>query len=97
MKCSIMELLEKPVINAANGERIGNLCDVELNTENACLSALIVQVKSKGGASFIGKCEKVRIEWCNIRVIGKDAVLVDCTGELKHLIPEKGFFDRIWN
>lgn len=96
MRCSIMELLEKAVINAASGERIGNLCDVELDTENACLCALIVQLKSKNG-SFFGKCEKVRIDWCHIRVIGKDAILVECTGELKRLVNEKNFLDRLWN
>ncbi len=96
MKCSIMELLEKSVIDAATGERIGNLCDVELNAENACLSALIIAVKAKNG-SFFAKSEKVRIEWCNIRVIGKDAILVECCGELKKLVPEKSFLDKIWN
>ena len=96
MICSIMELLEKAVINAATGERIGNLCDVELDTENACLSALIVQVKSKNG-SLLARCDKLRVEWCNIQVIGKDAVLVDCTCELKKIQPEKTLFDKLWN
>ena len=96
MKCSIMDLLEKSVINTATGERIGNLCDVELDTDNACLCALIVQLKSKPG-SFFGKCEKARIDWCHIRIIGKDAILIDCTGELKHLAPDRGFFDKMWN
>ncbi|MBR2589868.1 MAG: YlmC/YmxH family sporulation protein [Clostridia bacterium] len=96
MKCSIMDLLEKSVINTATGERIGNLCDVELDTENACLCALIVQLKAKPG-SFFGKCEKVRIDWCHIRIIGKDAILIDCTGDLKHVSPDKGLLEKIWN
>lgn len=96
MKCSIMELLEKSVINSATGEKIGNLCDVELNTEDACLSALIVAIKSKSG-SFLAKTEKVRIEWCNIKVIGHDAVLVNCQGELKYLEAEKSFIEKLWN
>ena len=96
MKCSIMELLEKAVINAQTGERIGNLCDVELNTENACLSALIVQMKGRN-SSLLGKCEKVRIEWCDIKVIGKDAILVNCTCELKRMNSEKNFLDKLWN
>lgn len=96
MICSIMDLLEKAVINAATGERIGALCDVELDTENACLSALIVQVKSKNG-SILAKCDKVRVEWCNIQVIGKDAILVDCSCELKKVHPEKSLLDKLWN
>lgn len=91
-----MELLEKAVINAATGERIGHLCDVELDTENACLSALIVQIKVKN-ASFFGKCEKARIEWCDIKVIGKDAILVDCSCEMRRITNEKNFFDKLWN
>ncbi|MBQ6380352.1 MAG: YlmC/YmxH family sporulation protein [Clostridia bacterium] len=96
MKCSMMELLEKPVINAATGERIGNLCDVEIDTQTASISAFIVVVKSKNG-SLLGKCEKVCIDWCNIRVIGKDAILVDCCTELKQFAAPKSFLDKIWN
>ena len=96
MKCSIMELLEKSVIDAKDGNKIGNLCDVELDTERACLSALIIAVKSKNNP-FLAKYEKVRIEWCDIKVIGKDAVLVDCKGQLCRLEEEKNLIDKLWN
>ena len=96
MKCSVIELLEKSVISSSSGDKIGNLCDVELDTESACLSALIVSVKSKS-SSFLGKNEKVRIEWKDIKVIGKDAVLVDCREELQHILNEKSFLDKIWS
>ena len=96
MRCSITDLLDKAVIDAKDGNRIGSLCDVELDTERACLSALIIAVKSKN-ASFLGKFEKVRIEWCDIRVIGKDAILVDCKGELCRLANEKNFMEKLWN
>ena len=96
MTCSVMELMEKAVIDAATGERIGNLCDVELDSQSACVCSLIVAVKSKGG-SFIAKSERVKIDWGHIRVIGPDAVLVDCCGELKHLVPAKSFLDKLWN
>ena len=96
MNCSVMELMEKTVIDVATGEKIGNLCDVELDTKTACVSALIVVLKTKSG-SFLAKCERVRVDWGHIRIIGKDAILVECCGELKHFLPQKNFFDKIWN
>ena len=96
MMCSIMNLMEKAVINSATGERIGNLCDVELDTQSASLCAIIVSVKKHSGC-FISKCEKVRIDWCNISVIGHDAILVHCEGELKRISEEKSFIEKIWD
>jgi len=96
MICSMMELMEKAVIDVASGEKIGNLCDMEVDTKSACVSALIVAVKSKTNALF-GKCERIKIGWGHIRIIGKDAVLVECCEEMKHVIPQKGLFDKIWN
>ena len=96
MMCSIMDLMEKAVINAATGERVGNLCDVELDTKTASLCAIIVTVKKNSGG-FISKCEKVRIDWCNISVIGHDAILVQCEGELKRISEEKSFIEKIWD
>ncbi|MBR0414164.1 MAG: YlmC/YmxH family sporulation protein [Clostridia bacterium] len=96
MNCSMMELMEKAVIDVASGEKIGNLCDVEIDTKSACVSALIVSVKMKGNALF-GKFDRIKIDWGHIRIIGKDAVLVECCGELKHCVPEKSFLDKIWN
>ena len=96
MKCSMTDLLEKSVINASNGNKIGQLCDIELDTGSACLSALIVAVRNKS-TPFIAKCEKVRIDWCNIRIIGKDAILVDCAEELCFINEQKNFLDKLWN
>lgn len=96
MKCSLADLFEKPVINASNGNRIGHLCDIELDTASACLSAIIVVLKNKN-VPFIAKCEKVRIDWCNIRIIGKDAILVDCAEELCYINEQKNFLDKLWN
>lgn len=95
MNCFVTELMEKTVINAATGERIGQMCDVEIDTQNACLSALVVAVKKSG--SFITRCERVKIDWCHIKIIGKDAVLVDCIGEFKAVHSEKNLLEKLWN
>lgn len=87
--------MEKSVINAATGERIGNLCDVEVDTQTASLCAIIVGLKSKGN-SFFTKVQRVRIDWCNIKVIGQDAILVNICGEFEVLKEEKSFFEKIW-
>ena len=96
MMCSIMNLMEKAVINSATGERIGNLCDVELDTQTASLCAIIVK-KKKNNGGFISKCEKVRIDWCSISVIGHDAILVHCEGELKRINEEKSLIEKLWD
>lgn len=96
MKCSIIELQEKSVIDSATGAKIGSVCDVEIDTETATLSAIIVLVRHKG-SSVISKGEKARIEWKDIKVIGSDAILVDCEGQLNYLVPDKSFIEKLWN
>ena len=96
MRCSIVDLMEKSVINAATGERIGNLCDVELDTKSASLCAIIVGLKSKGN-SFFAKVQKVRIDWSDIEVIGQDAILINMCGEFEMLKEEKNFLEKLWN
>lgn len=96
MKCSVLELQEKSVIDSETGAKIGNVCDVEIDTESSNLSAVIVSVRHKGN-NLIGKTEKVRIDWNDIKVIGSDAILINSTNQLNYLMPEKSFIDKLWN
>ena len=40
MICGIVELRNKDVIDISTGERLGYVCDVEVNTCTACLESI---------------------------------------------------------
>lgn len=96
MKCSITQLLDKAVINIKSAEKIGALTDVEIDTQSASICSIIVAVKCEN-ASFFSKYEKVRIDWSNIKMIGKDAILIDWPGVYEPIKEDKGFLDKFLN
>ncbi len=76
LNCCIADLCKKEVINLKDGTRLGNVCDVEIDTCKGCLVSIVIYGKNKlFGLS--GRCDDIKIEWCNIKVIGDDTVLVD--------------------
>lgn len=78
MKCSVNSLCDKDVISVNDGMKIGTVGDVEFDTETGCITALIICGKA-GFFGMVGKTEDIRIEWCNIEVVGDDTILVKCT------------------
>ncbi len=95
MKCSIMDLQEKFVIDGSTGNRIGYVSDVELDTEEAKLNALIVSAKSR--SSLLSKSDKIRVDWEDIRVIGADSIIVSGGKEYGVFTPPKSIFEKFWN
>ena len=95
MKCSIMDLQEKFVINGLTGNRIGYVTDVELDTELAKLNALIVNVKSKN--NLFGKGDKIRIDWADIKVIGSDSIIVNSCKDYEQPNHQKNLLEKFWN
>ena len=79
--CSFLELAEKDVINLCTGENMGRICDLEINTSNACILSVIVPEQGSGWG--FGKANEVLIPWQKIECIGEDAVLVRITTEEK--------------
>lgn len=73
--CSITELRNKEVINAKSGCRVGFVSDVEINTCDGRLSAIIIWGRARCFGLF-GKDDDIRICWENIQVIGNDTILV---------------------
>lgn len=73
--CRIVDLRHKEVINSSNGCRIGCVDDVEVNTENARLTAIIIYGRPKFFGLF-GRNEDIVIRWDNIQLIGEDTILV---------------------
>ncbi len=84
MNCCITDLHEKEIINLSDGCRLGNVCDVEIDTCSGCIVSIIVWGKSKC-LGLLGKTEDIKICWQDIKVIGDDTILVefDCPTECK--------------
>lgn len=71
----ISDFQMKDVINVANGKKLGNVGDIDINVQTGEINAVII-----GGAGkvlgFFGREEDVVIPWKNILKIGEDVILV---------------------
>ena len=76
MRCRVVELRSKEVINSKNGCRIGFVDDVEVDTKTARVCAIVVFGRPKF-FGFFGKCNDFIIPWENIELIGEDTILVN--------------------
>ena len=67
----------KEVIDRRTGNRLGPVCDVEVDTCCGRVVALIVYGRPKYLGLF-GRGEDLRVAWENVEVIGDETVLVTC-------------------
>jgi YlmC/YmxH family sporulation protein len=71
----ISEFQLKDVINVANGKKLGNVGDIDINIQTGKIDAVII-----GGVGrvlgFFGRDEDIVIPWKNILKIGEDVILV---------------------
>jgi YlmC/YmxH family sporulation protein len=77
MQCCITDLRNKDVINKKTGGRLGNVCDVQLDTSTGAVLALVVAGRGKN-TGFFAK-EEHFVRWEDIEVIGDDIILVNYT------------------
>lgn len=96
MNCYVTDMREKEVINLRDGCRLGNVCDVEIDTSTACLVSIIIFGKSKC-FGLLGRYQDIKIGWKDIKVIGDDTILVDfdCPAECKRQ-SAGNFFDSLF-
>ena len=95
MNCCITDLTRKEVINIRNGNSLGNIGDVEVNTCNGHLVAIVLYPRRM--MPFFGRNEEFRICWEDIKVIGEDTVLVDVDdGRFFPTVDKKGGLDGIF-
>lgn len=80
MVCRITDMHNKEVINLSDGCRLGCVDDVEVNTETACLVAIVIFGRPKC-FGLLGREEDIVIGWNEIEVIGDDTILV------RHCLP----------
>ena len=78
MKCSIADMRNKEVINLQDGTRLGFVGDVEIDTENAKLTTIIIYGRSRL-FGLLGRTDDIMIPWENIDVIGDETILVNHT------------------
>lgn len=72
--CSVCELKNKEVINLCDGTRLGYVADVEIDLD--CGTVISILVPGDARLFNFGRCELLRILWCDIERIGDDVILV---------------------
>lgn len=73
----IAELKDRQVVNITDGNVLGFVGDIELDTTNGKLSALVIYGRPKA-MGFLGREDDIIIPWEDIDVIGAETILVKC-------------------
>lgn len=76
----ICELREKEVINICDGEKLGNVCDIEFEERTGKIIALIIPGPCKI-LGIIGRDQEYIIPYECVQRIGADVVLVEIERE----------------
>ncbi|PLT34290.1 YlmC/YmxH family sporulation protein [Bacillus sp. V5-8f] len=72
----ISEFQVKDIVNIADGKKLGNLSDLDINITTGVIEAIIVSGSGKLMGLF-GREEDIIIPWRKIKKIGADVILVD--------------------
>ncbi|MCI9552388.1 MAG: YlmC/YmxH family sporulation protein [Acutalibacter sp.] len=91
MSCRMGELRSKEVISVKDGGRLGYVCDLELDTDTAAVTALVVYGRGRL-LGLLGREQDTVIPWKDIEMIGGDIVLVRCAAPQR----SPGFFAKLW-
>ncbi len=75
MVCNLADLRKKDVINLVNGENLGYVDDIELETGTSAVTGLILYGRPRC-FGLLGRQEDCTIRTEQIRLIGKDTILV---------------------
>lgn len=71
----ISDFRVKDVVNVADGKRLGNVGDIEINTHTGKIDSIVIPGAGKVMGLF-GRDADIVIPWHNIVKIGNDVVLV---------------------
>lgn len=99
MNCRITDLRAKEVINMCDGTRLGNVCDVEVDTETGQLVSIIIFGRGKLFGLGGKNCD-IKICWKDINVIGDDTILVNYKTPIQPKTENNkrgGYFDSLFN
>ena len=81
-------LCRKEVINVCNGNRLGYVRDINIDTQTACIISLIVVCDNC--FSIKSKNKTTAVPWDCVQVIGEAPVLVRCDFQPQPCEKEKG-------
>ncbi len=95
MRCRVGDMRHKEVINMKDGSRLGTVCDAEIDTNTASLTAIIIYGRLKF-LGIMGREDDIVIGWKDIEVIGEDTILVNYQ-ECYKPRRKKGFFSSIFS
>ncbi len=76
----MFELRQKEVINCADCQILGTVCDIDIDIRTGCLISIIVPGPCKLMGMF-GRDQEYVISCKNIKQIGEDVILVDVDTE----------------
>ncbi|MBB5354964.1 YlmC/YmxH family sporulation protein [Anoxybacillus mongoliensis] len=76
----ISELQQKDVVNVANGKRLGNIGDIDINLTTGQIEAIIIIGTGKVLGLF-GRTDEIIIPWRDIVKVGADVILVRLDGD----------------
>jgi YlmC/YmxH family sporulation protein len=71
----ISEFQSKDVVNVANGKKLGNIGDIDINLQTGHIESIIILRTGKILGLF-GREEETIIPWSNIVKVGTDVILV---------------------
>ena len=71
----ISEFQIKDVVNMADGKKLGNISDIDIDLQTGKIEAIIISGVGRI-FSFFSKEEEIVIPWRNILKIGEDVILV---------------------
>ncbi len=74
--CSINSLREKEVVNLCDGNRLGYICDIEIDITSGRIISIIVPGDNRFFSISLNKTTDIRISWDKINRIGDDIILV---------------------
>ena len=94
MRQRVDDMRDKEVININDGAKVGFICDLEVETKTAEITALIIYGKLRL-FGLLGREEDMVIPWENVKLIGDDTVLVDYQPIEYAAKKKKGFLSNL--
>jgi len=88
MQSKFSDLRYKEVINVNTGQRLGYVCDLEIELEEGRICSIIVPGPSRLGG-VLGREDDYVLPWGCIRRIGEDIILVDLPSPVPRMRGER--------
>ena len=80
MKCCLSDLRYKEVIDLTTGQRLGYVCDAEIDLEEGKIVSLIVPGQKKLGGLLSGDDDYI-LPWESISRLGEDIILAEVAAQ----------------